>query len=214
MKDVSRYNRRVAFRWNKFLRSFVNRKNRRRLRNTTFSLLCNNCNGGILSHDLGLQFRSPTINLFFYHDHFLRFCENLDYYLQQDLVICEEPQHEPQSEYPVCLLGDLELHFLHYSSFADAKQKWDSRVKRINKDNLFLMLTCYDSADHEFLERFDRLPYKNKVAFTEREFPEYSSAFCISGYEEGLGVLTLFDGLNGKRKIDQFDYVGWFNEGN
>lgn len=213
MKNVSKYNRSLAFRWNKLLRYFINRRNRRRLRNTTFSLLCNNCNGGILSHDLGLQFRSPTINLFFYYDHFLKFCENLDYYLEQELKICENPLHKPAIEYPVCNLGDLEIHFLHYSSFAEAKKKWDSRAKRVDKDNLFIMLTCYDLNDHEFLERFDNLPFKNKVVFTEREFPEYPSAFCISGYEEGLGVLTLFDGFNGKRKIDSFDYVSWFNSG-
>ena len=52
------------------------------------------------------------------------------------------------------------------------------------------------------------------MAFTEREFPQYKSAFCIHGFEEkGLGVLTLFDGLTGKRVIDRFDYVSWFNNG-
>jgi hypothetical protein len=36
----------------------------------------------------------------------------------------------------------------------------------------------------------------------------------LRGFEEqGLGVLTQFDGLRGKRVIDQFDYVNWFNEG-
>ena len=213
MKDVSKYNRRFAFRWNKFLRYFINWRNRKRLINTTFSLLCNNCNGGVISHDLGLQFQSPTVNLFFYLDHFFLFCENLDYYLEQELVICEAPQHKPETEYPVCLLGDLELHFLHYSSFEEAKRKWESRVKRINKDNLFIMWSFYEPAEVELLERFEKLPYKNKVALTEREFPEYPSAFCVSGYEEGLGGPTYFSGLNGKRKIDQFDYVSWFNNG-
>lgn len=213
MKDVSKYNRKVIYRWNVFLRHFINKRNRRRLENATFSLLCNNCNGGILSHDLGLQFRSPTINLFFYDDHFLRFCENLDYYLKQELTVCDNPQHKPEKEYPVCNLGDLELHFLHYSSLDEAKEKWTSRAKRIDKNNLFVMMSCFDANDHTFLERFDKLPYKNKVIFTEKEFPEYASSFCIPGYEDGLGVLSLFDGLNGKRKIDRFDYVKWFNEG-
>ena len=213
MKDVSKYNRKLALRWNHFLRHFINKRNQKLLKNTTFSLLCNNCNGGIISHDLGLQFRSPTINLFFYGDHFFRFCENLDYYLAQELVVCENPQHKPEIEYPVCLLDDLELHFLHYSSFSEAKEKWDSRTRRINKDNLFIMWSFYDFTDIELLQRFDKLPFQNKVAFTEKEFPEYPSAFCVRNYEDGLGVLTLFDGLNGKRKIDQFNYVKWFNEG-
>lgn len=213
MKNTAKYNRKLAYRWNKLLRYFINQRNRKRLKNKSFSLLCNNCAGGILSHDLGLQFRSPTINLFFYHDHFLRFCENLDYYLKQELIICENPQHKPEIEYPVCLLGDLELHFLHYSSFAEAKEKWDSRAGRINKENLFIMWVFRELEDVELLKRFDSLPYKYKVAFTEREFPEYPSTFCIPDGEEGWSGLTIFSGLNGKRKIDQFDYVGWFNKG-
>lgn len=213
MKDVSKYNRKFALRWNKLLRYFINKKNRKNLKNTDFSLLCNNCNGGILSHDLGLQFRSPTVNLFFYKDHFFRFCENLDFYLEQELILCENPQHKPEIEYPVCSLGDLELHFMHYSSFAEAKEKWETRAKRINKENLFIMWTFFDPTDVKWLERFDRLPFQNKVAFTEKEFPEYPSAVYIPGYEEGLGGLTFFDGLNGKRKIDRFDYISWFNKG-
>jgi uncharacterized protein (DUF1919 family) len=154
------------------------------------------------------------VNLFFYNDHFFRFCENFDYYIAQPLVLCENPIHQPEIEYPVCNLGDLELHFLHYESFEQAKQKWDARTARINRDNIFVMWTFFDGTDERWLERFDKIPFENKVAFTEREFPQYKSAFCIHGFEEkGLGVLTLFDGLTGKRVIDRFDYVSWFNNG-
>lgn len=214
MKDLTRFNTKLALRWNQLLRSLIiNRKNRKSLRNKDFTLLCNNCNGGTITHDLGLQFRSPTVNLFFYNDHFFKFCENLTYYLEQELVECKNPIHKPELEYPVCNLGDLELHFLHYGSFEEAKSSWDRRAARINKENLFVMWTFFDRTDEDMLQRFDRLPQKNKVAFTEKEFPRYKSAFCIHGYDEGLGVLTQFDGLRGRRKIDQFNYVKWFNEG-
>lgn len=214
MKDLTKYNIKLALRINKLLRGIINQRNRKRLKNKDFSLLCNNCNGGTVSHDLGLQFRSPTVNLFFYNDHFFRFCENFDYYIAQPLVLCENPIHQPEIEYPVCNLGDLELHFLHYESFEQAKQKWDARTARINRDNIFVMWTFFDGTDERWLERFDKIPFENKVAFTEREFPQYKSAFCIHGFEEkGLGVLTLFDGLTGKRVIDRFDYVSWFNNG-
>lgn len=214
MKNLTKYNVKFALRINRFFRKFINRADRKRLKNKDFSLLCNNCNGGTVSHDLGLQFRSPTVNLFFYSDHFFRFCENFDYYIAQPLVPCENPQHKPEIEYPVCNLGDLELHFLHYSSFEQAKEKWDSRTARLNRDNIFVMWTFFDGTDEEMLARFDKIPFQNKVAFTERDFPQYPSAHYIPGFEErGLGVLTLFDGLMGKRVIDHFDYVEWFNSG-
>ena len=214
MKNLTMYNVRIFRRINEFLRKGVNKKNRERLKNSDFSLLCNNCNGGIISHDLGLQFRSPTVNLFFYSDHFFRFCEDFEHYIAQPLTLCAHPKHKPDLEYPVCNLGDLELHFLHYHSFEEAKEKWDARAARINRENLFVMWTLFGGTNEAMLERFDSLPIANKVAFTERPFPQYKSAFCIRGFEEkGLGVLTLYDGVKGKRVIDQFDYVKWFNEG-
>lgn len=213
MRNLQIFNIGLGYRVNVFMRKFVNRANRKRLKNRDFSLLCNNCNGGIICHDLGLQFRSPTVNLFFYSDHFFKFCENFEYYISQPLVPCDEPLHKPEIEYPVCNLGDLELHFLHYASFEQAKQKWDSRTARLNRENMFVMWTFFSDTSEELVARFDALPFRNKVAFTEKEFPQYKSTYCIHGFEDGLGVLTRFDGLNGKRIIDRFDYVKWFNEG-
>lgn len=214
MKDLRAFNTRFGYRINVLMRKLINGANRKRLRNRDFSLLCNNCNGGILCHDLGLQFRSPTVNMFFFSDHFFRFCENFEYYIAQPLTPCKHPKHTPEFPYPVCNLGDLELHFMHYASYEQAKQKWEARTARLNRDNLFVMWTFVGGTSEELLERFEKLPFANKVAFTEREFPQYKSAFCIRGFEEkGLGVLSLFDGLRGRRVIDQFDYVNWFNEG-
>ncbi len=66
------YNNRITLRWNNwFRRFFILPKMRKALRNKEFTLLSNNCNGGFIYHDLGLQFLSPTINMFFYHDHYL-----------------------------------------------------------------------------------------------------------------------------------------------
>lgn len=214
MTDLTKYNVKFALRINRIFRVFINRRNRKNLKNQDFSLLCNNCNGGVITHDLAQQFRSPTVNLFFIQDHFIRFCENFEYYIAQPLVECKDPRQKPSFDYPVFNLGDLELHFMHYHSHQEAKEKWETRIKRIHRDNLFVMWAFFGGTDEAVLERFDRLPFPNKVAFTEKPFPQYKSAFYIPGFEEqGLGVLTLFNGLKGKRVIDEFDYVSWFNEG-
>ena len=55
-------------------------KMRRELRNTDFSLLTPNCMGGILLHDLGLRFLSPTVNLMMRQNEFLQFVLHLDEY--------------------------------------------------------------------------------------------------------------------------------------
>ena len=45
-------------------------------RNVT--ILSMNCTGGILYHELGLPFLSPTINLYIQAEDFIRFCERLE----------------------------------------------------------------------------------------------------------------------------------------
>ena len=62
---------------NKWLRTPVNRRNIAALKNTEFSLISSNCNGGFMLHDLGLQFRSPTVNLWIPPSDFIRFLRDL-----------------------------------------------------------------------------------------------------------------------------------------
>lgn len=198
---------------------FVIPKLRRKLRNKDFTLLSNNCNGGFIYHDLGLQFRSPTINLFFYNDHYFTFLEHLDEYLASDLKICDSPQHTPETEYPVFNLGGegnlplIELHFLHYHNGIEAARNiWDKRKARINKENLFAIFSFFEDVDEDWMKRFDAIDLKNKVAFVNRPLPQYKSAFYIKGYEkQGLGQLNEYDNLLGCKKFDQFNYIRWFN---
>lgn len=213
------YNIRFAKRWNDFARKwFVIPSMRRRLKNRDFSLFSNNCNGGFIYHDLGLRFNSPTINLFFYKDHFFTFLEHLSEYLNCELRVCHDPEHKPETEYPIFNLGGdrglplIELHFLHYHDVEEARDTWYKRCRRVDLDNMYAVFSFFDDTDEEWLKRFDAIDIKNKVAFVNRPFPQYKSAFYIPGYEkDGLGLLNEYVGLKGRRKYDRFDFVSWFN---
>src|SRR5574344_2087328 len=50
------------------------------LTNKDFSIISQNCVGGVLYHDLGLKFTSPTINLYFEPLDFMRYILNLRKY--------------------------------------------------------------------------------------------------------------------------------------
>lgn len=63
----------------------IDNENRKRLKNHDFSLIASNCNGAFILHDLDIKFLSPTVNLFFFPDDFVRFLENLDFYLSQEM---------------------------------------------------------------------------------------------------------------------------------
>ena len=66
----------------------------------------------------------------------------------------------------------------------------------------------------EQLERFDKLPFEHKVVFTNKEYPQYKSAFCLKGYQCEKENVYATQHINGYRYVDQFDYVDFFNRVN
>jgi uncharacterized protein (DUF1919 family) len=194
--------------WNK-CRNALNRKNVKRLSNVSPTIISSNCNGSIILHDLHLKFLSPTINLFIYPKDFLKFVSNLDKYLNTKAQLV---QVDSQLNYPVGKLIDIEIHFMHYSTFEEAKTKWLKRCKRVKWDNIFLMMTDRDGCTYNDIAYFDKLPYK-KVIFTNKEYPEFDSAYYFKGFENKgcVGVLSNKKSLWGKRYLDDFDYVSFLN---
>ena len=107
-----------------------------RLKNRTPSIIADNCNAGIIYHDLGLPFLSPTINLFFMPDDYLRFLRNPHHYLEVEPMETEDAT----VKWPVGMIDDVKVHFMHYKSFAEAKKKWLVRAKRLDFENLFVLM--------------------------------------------------------------------------
>lgn len=198
---------------NQFHRKSINHQLRKRLQNHGMSVLSSNCVGAFILHDLNEPFHSPFVNLFMKPCDFIRYLQNMSYYHQQTL------EFKPTDKaYPVGWLGDIPIHFMHYRNAQEAKAKWETRLKRLNLDNLFIIMTDKDSpqgVSYEELEAFDRLPFKNKVVFTHKPYPQLASAVYIPGFEQEdqVGDLFAFSGWNGKKYYDHFDYVAWFNQG-
>ena len=193
-------------------RNCVARK-RLNTRGRNVSILSMNCTGGILSHDLGLQFRSPTINLYMCAEDFIKFCENLEHYLAIDqFEKCTDKSIIGERTYPVAFLGDLTLFLVHYHSILEAEKKWNERKKRLDKDNLVILNTDREGMSESLKERFEYLPYR-KVMFTHLPDNHHPSCFYIRGYEQEdcVGIITEPHGCFGMRAVDQFDYITFFN---
>ena len=196
------------------LRRIVRYLYRIRLKNYNFTLITNNCIGGIICHDLHLKFMSPTVNLYFTNDEFILFCSNLHEYL--DLEVYEYKQHD--KSFPVGLLsgskGDVYIYFMHYKNFNEAKTKWDERKKRINFDNIFIIMEA-QKASEESLLLFNTIPYENKVILTDGRCPNIQNSFSIEGDFYGInywpGKLLEYSKYSLKRNMDIFDYVHFFN---
>lgn len=55
-----------------------------------------------------------------------------------------------------------------------------------------------------------------KVIFTNKEYPEFKSAYCIKGFEKQKEVGILVDykrQILKRRYLDDFDYVSFLNTG-
>lgn len=206
---------------NLFLRKlFINKlqrridiKNKNRLTNFTPTLVCSNCTGGYIYHWLGLKFKSPFINLFLWPKDFITALENWDEFLSSDLY-----EINSGLPYPVGKIetagGSVFIHFMHYNSFQEAYCKWNNRKLRMDKDpnKIGFMLTNWEN-DISLLHRFDKLPFKNKIAFTPIEVGNISSTFRLKGLDKIKSPKQVFytSNYNGKRFIDQFDYVNFIN---
>lgn len=221
------YNGKIIGRVNKYIRqSIVAPKKSKHLRNKDVSIICNNCIGGFILHDLGLRFDTPTINMFFHDLDFFDFVEHFDYYIKQPLVQIENPKYDKKApDYPVAVLSgggvnlkSLELHFLHYQTFKEANDKWETRKARLHPDSLFVIFTFMGmEKDEELYTRAQNIPIKNKVFFVNHpvDKEKYPDFYYIKGFENqiGTGQLGEFMNLKGERYYDQFDYVKWLNEG-
>lgn len=220
------YNLKITRRINKLIRNkFVIPPKKASIRKKDISILCNNCTGGLILHDLGLRFDSPTVNLFFHGLDFFEFIEHFEYYINQIPIQIANPKYDPDApDYPVAILSggenykDIELHFLHYKTFDDALQKWETRKARLHLENLYVIWTFMGMPqDEKLYERAQNLPIKNKVIFVNHpvDKEKYPNFFYIKGFENqlGTGQLGEFMNLKGERYYDQFDYVDWINNG-
>ena len=156
---------------------------RRSLENKNFTLISQNCIGGVFYHDMKLQFQSPTINLFFNADDFVRFVSNLDYYINNAILSVETGER-----YPIGFLDDIAIHFMHYRSISEAENAWLRRIERIQWDRIVVCSTDRDGFNKQTFEEWKKIPYP-KVLFTSNPvfgseadsvfFEEYERLGCV-----------------------------------
>lgn len=209
----SRINNILWYYINNKVRQNTNILRRRKLKNRDICLLSNNCNGAMILHDLGLRFNSPFVNLWLEADDFVKYLSNIEHYRNCNLTFVN---NEPYN-YPVGKLDDIKIYFMHYKNEVLAQEKWIQRSNRIDIDHLFIIMTEKENCSYNTLLKFDSLPYKNKVVFTHRPYPEIKSSYYLKGFEnqKELGILSNFKKgqVLGKRYYDDFDFINFFNNG-
>ena len=178
------------------------------------TIISNNCSGGAVLHDLGMEFKTPTINLQIFPEDFTRFCINLKYYMSCELVeVHNFTAYEEHNfikmfggipKMPFGLIGDVIVCFQHYETFSEAKEKWDERKERIDYDHIGYLFHARGPEYQHEAEEFIDSSLPNKLCITE--------GFVVPGSiplypKEGDNA---FSAVNGKFLIVQAaDYKSW-----
>lgn len=186
-------------------------KIRRGLKNRNVSFLCPNCIGGMLFHDLGLQFRSPTINLMIRQKDFLKFVLDLEHYINQKLQFYDDKDYQC----PCAKLDDITIHFTHYNSEKEAEQKWNERCKRVNLKNLFIFMMEKDGLTKSDIKLLANVKARGIVVFTAHDYLDIPYALYIRKYstQKEVGNILKINHLNESKEYEKyFDFVKWFNE--
>lgn len=188
------------------------KKNRKKLKNDSFTILCSNCTGGIIYHELNKRFLSPTINLRISSKDFVKFLLNIDDYINKDLDFFKSEENCPCAH-----LGDIVIYFTHYDNQQDAEEKWRERIKRINWKNVYVILNDRDGVTHDDIKELLKFKCKNMVVFTSHMYYDCPNAFYMPQFkgQECVGYTLNHLPITGEWFFERFfDYVGWLNSDN
>lgn len=195
---------------NEIYSAIYERNLKNKLKNENFSIISSNCIGGLIYHRLDHKFLSPTINLWMWQYDYLKFVLDLEKYLSLELAFIES-----EYSYPVARLEDIKIYFNHYSCEEEANECWNKRKKRINYDNLFLIMYDKDGLDKNDLEKLKSVKCKGKLVISNREFDDLDYVIKIPADMNNPETRYRLDKnkFTSLRTFEKyFDYVKWLNK--
>ncbi len=164
--------------WN-YRRKRLEKKWQKRLKDKEFTLITQNCIGGVIYSDLGMEFTSPTINMFIEDENFVKLVENLEHYMSikpVKVTDCYADPVDPSIEYPIIKIDDIKINCLHYKDCQQAIEDWERRKKRIYWKKILVIANSWNLHENKkLIERIGRIPYK-KIIFT---YKDYHKKYCI-----------------------------------
>lgn len=117
----------------------------RRIRRKNFYIISQNCTGSLFYKLINKEYLTPTVDLFFYAPCFVKIASNIQYYINLELKEVKQSKYVEgnlnlvkNGFYPIGVLDDVEIHFLHYNNWDEVIEKWTRRKNRINLDKVFL----------------------------------------------------------------------------
>lgn len=191
----------------------VLRGKKSQLHRTDFTILCNSCTAGKYYTYLGMTANTPTQKLIIYPAHYLKLLNHLEEYMACKLEFSHKSidiRAPHDNIYPVGKLNDVEIHFVHDKEFDTAYERWNTGLRRMNWENLFILFDdVHFPLSYKLAQEFDRLPYKNKIFLTRYN---YSGLHSVCRYDPKKLWPNILN-FNAHVRYDRFDLIRWLNEG-
>ncbi|MDR1262371.1 MAG: DUF1919 domain-containing protein [Oscillospiraceae bacterium] len=184
-----------------------------RITNHDFTIFSDDCIGGMISQELGKQYRSPTTLLRMYASDFIEFLEHLDVYLNAKMRANGSGVFGRNRRYPIGLLGKrVAIHFMHSNSFEEGAADWERRKAWINYENIFLKMSDSYGATPGLIKRYLKLPYPKLLYTSDARINHPDVCYIPKRGEDGRPNWPLYAyKANGIMSFWQFDVVAWLN---
>lgn len=188
------------------LRKYIKRKD--------FTIFSNDCFGAEIYRFMRLPYKTPFVGLMMMGPCYIKFLENPKYYLSYKIKFIDRSMYqemntfrENNNNYPLGVLNDIEIHFLHYKSKSDAAIKWARRVDRVNWNNVFYKFSVdKDYAESDHLNHFELLMLPNKLSISNKIYKFSKTNICVPN--NVLDATITF-----RLSLQFFNLIGWLNEG-
>lgn len=192
----------------------------KRLKNKDFTIISNNCFGGVVYRNNHIPYQSPTCGLFFMAPEYIKFIYDIKKYTSY-VEIKEIPiekskykEYLKETKYSgiIGVIDDLEICFLHYNNIKEINEKWNRRSKRINWNNIIYKFNDQNLCTYNELKKFDEFPAKNKICFTSKKYDDLIT-IQLKQYENDKYGISDTKERDYKRYFDIYDYINNIKNG-
>lgn len=199
-----------------YIRAFLNKIDLIKLKNRDFTIISSNCVGGVIYHDLGMKFLTPTINLNFKSlQDFIFYVQNIEDFQNAELIEITDSEYD----FPVGRLlsnsgKSVVINFMHYKSFEEAKRKWFERSNRINFENLYVIIECRFKLDEATANMINDIKFKKRILTSPINENLIDDVCILDIYDENYApgkslVYPHFYSL--RRYFYKMNYIKFFN---
>lgn len=150
------------------------------LKKAKVSILCNSCIGGRVYKKMALEALSPIKNMYCLGDEFVKFCNNIEYYISKELRPYVKDDISSgtiglEDFWQKGKLDDITWTFNHNVYAQDAINRWNRYIKRVNLGNIAVIMII---SNDEELKLFRTIKYEKKLGIYFKKTDDKKVVYC------------------------------------